>query len=59
MMRLVFEERSTILPEAEKLNLLAGVLGMPGGEQLRAQVAEHMKSTRSQFLQIASKLSSS
>lgn len=59
MMRLVFEERSTILPEAEKLKLLAGVLGMPGGEQLRAQVAEHMKSTRSQFLQIASKLSSS
>jgi len=58
MMRLTLEERSTVLPIGEKLELLAKVLGMTNGEELRSRVAESMKSVRTHFLQIAKILSS-
>jgi glutamine synthetase adenylyltransferase len=57
MMRLSLEDRSTMLPTGEKLELLAGVLGVSTGEELRTTVAENMKNVRSHFLQIAKALS--
>lgn len=58
MMRLTLEERTTVLPTGEKLELLARVLGMTRGEELRATLAESMKSVRSHLLQTAKTLSS-
>ncbi len=58
MMRLVHEDRSTILPEGEKLILLARILGLPDGEALTEQIAEAATNVRGQFLQTAKALSS-
>ena len=58
MMRLVLEDRNTILPEGEKCDLLARTLGMPDGESLRVQVGNATRNVRKQFLQTAKLLSS-
>jgi glutamine synthetase adenylyltransferase len=58
MMRLTLEERTTVLPIGEKLEMLARMLGMERGEELRALLAENMKIVRLRFLQTAKSLSS-
>jgi [glutamine synthetase] adenylyltransferase / [glutamine synthetase]-adenylyl-L-tyrosine phosphorylase len=58
MMRLSLEDRSTILPMGDKLELLANVLGVSTGVELQTMVAENMKSVRSHFVQVAKTLSS-
>jgi glutamate-ammonia-ligase adenylyltransferase len=57
MMRLSLEDRSTILPTGDKLELLASLLGVSTGEELRNTVAENMKNVRLHFLQTARVLS--
>ena len=59
MMRLVLEDRSTILPEGEKLELLARTLGLADGDGLWAQVSDASRNVRGKFLQVAGRLSSS
>ena len=58
MMRLSLEDRSTLLPSGEKLELLARVLGTSTGEELLSVVSGKMKTVRSYFLQTARVLSS-
>ena len=57
MMRLSLEDRSTILPMDDKLELLANILGVSTGVELRTTVAEKMKNVRSHFVQVAKALS--
>jgi glutamate-ammonia-ligase adenylyltransferase len=57
MMRLSLEDRSTILPTGEKLELLANILGVSTGEELQTTVIENMKHVRSHFLHTARVLS--
>jgi glutamate-ammonia-ligase adenylyltransferase len=57
MMRLSLEDRSTILPMGDKLELLSGILGVSTSAELRTTVSENMKDVRSLFLQIAKVLS--
>lgn len=58
MMRLVLEERTTIVPEGVKRELLARTLGIATGEELHNRLVLSMTTVRSQFLQIAKALSS-
>ena len=58
MMRLALEERSTLLPAGDSLELLARILGVLGGEELHNQVTANMRAVRSHFLQIARILAS-
>ncbi len=57
VIRITLAERSTLLPEAEKLNTLGRFLSFPDGEALRAHVSTHMRRTRSHFLTVARRLS--
>ena len=48
--RITLEDRSTILPDGEKLELLAGFLDRRGGETLKIDVAGMMKEVRTMFI---------
>jgi glutamate-ammonia-ligase adenylyltransferase len=57
LMRLAMEERGTVLPQGDKLDVLARHLRIATGAELLNQVRESMKLTRGHFLQTARKLS--
>lgn len=56
-LRITLEERGSILPEDEKLDVLARVLGFPAGADLHMRLADMMKSVRKTFLSIMKQLS--
>jgi glutamine synthetase adenylyltransferase len=57
LMRLAMEEWGTVLPQGDKLDVLARHLRIATGAELLNQVRESMKLTREHFLQTAGKLS--
>ena len=56
--RIMFDERSTLLPEERKLEILSRALSFPTSDALRTAVRSHMKATRTLFLRIADRFSS-
>jgi len=50
--RITLEDRSTILPNGEKLELLAGFFDRRGGEALKMDVGGMMKEVRTMFISI-------
>jgi glutamate-ammonia-ligase adenylyltransferase len=49
--RIVLEERTTILPEGEKLDLLASAVAGTDGKSFRSSVQDTMKKIRAIFLE--------
>jgi len=56
LMRIALEEHSTLLPQEEKLNTLARLLGYPSGAHLNSSVQAEMTETRRTFLEFCGKL---
>jgi len=56
--RITLDEKTSILPEGEKLETLARVFGRTTGEELRVRVANTMKSVRALFLSASAGLGS-
>jgi glutamine synthetase adenylyltransferase len=58
LLRLVLEERGSILPEGEQLERLARFADAPGGAALHDTVRATMQRTRAMFLAVCDSLSS-
>jgi glutamate-ammonia-ligase adenylyltransferase len=58
LIRLTLEEKSTILPPDDKLEILARCLGMAAGKELAAKISGSMKQVRQHFLEITDRLAS-
>jgi glutamate-ammonia-ligase adenylyltransferase len=56
MMRIAIDDRSSLLPEGEKLERLAGALGVPQASDIRRGSAGRMKAIREAFLHTAERL---
>jgi glutamate-ammonia-ligase adenylyltransferase len=56
VIRVTLAERSALLPEGEKLNMLARFLSFPDGDAFRTYVSAQMRRTRTHFLNIARRL---
>ncbi len=53
LIRITLEGPGSLLPDGDKLDLLAGLLGIGSGESLRNQIDSTMVQTRRMFLEIA------
>jgi hypothetical protein len=55
-LRIVLEERGTVVPEGDQLELLAHLLGFSDGQTLHRNLLSAMKSTRQTLLDVAEQL---
>ena len=58
LLRLTLEERGAVLPEGEKLELLARTMKSSNGEALQRMLSSTMKNVRQTFLSLSHNLSS-
>jgi glutamine synthetase adenylyltransferase len=59
LIRITLEERTTMLPDGEKLEILARCLDRSGGEAFRLRLVSMMKETRRLFVDISQRIATS